>query len=361
MSCNGHNELHIRTLNGSYTFANQRYIDSHGESKRFVPVGESKGIRELIAYYAPDVSYRKLEDLLLRVTGFKQYSASHLPKKVLSESVSVANYLSSVTPSLQLNFLFVDAVDIYAKDSQEILYFDDAVGVKRQNEVRRLPWAEGTKSSATVQTDVVVLTNMKNESLFLSSAEANTLGLDLEDFIRLRLNQQNGNDGLPLVAVIDGARTIRLRIESLFGKSAAVILDWYHLQKKVWEHLSRLQLSKELKKYHKGCICYYLWHGRVWEALMHIDLNIQTTKKDIVEELLTYLQKHEGEICNYDKRKKAGKVIGSGKGEKANDLLVANRQKKKAMSWSEEGSNAITILQTAQTNQQWTNYWACAA
>jgi hypothetical protein len=56
-----------------------------------------------------------------------------------------------------------------------------------------------------------------------------------------------------------------------------------------------------------------------------------------------------------------GKTIGSGRGEKANDQLVAHRQKKKSMSWSEKGSNALTILKSLEINQQWENYWGYAA
>jgi hypothetical protein len=33
---------------------------------------------------------------------------------------------------------------------------------------------------------------------------------------------------LPIVAITDGARSIRLMLEELFGPSVRVILDWYH-------------------------------------------------------------------------------------------------------------------------------------
>jgi hypothetical protein len=60
--------------------------------------------------------------------------------------------------------------------------------------------------------------------------------------------------------------------------------------------------------------------------------------------------KHHDEIINYQQRKKIGKPIGSGRGEKANDLIVAHRQKKKGMRWAKMGSRALAILRVEQLN-----------
>jgi hypothetical protein len=361
VSCNGTNTLQIRTLNGTYTFDNQRYIGSSGSISSFLTTGESRGVRELIAYYAPKLSYRETAILLERVTGKKLYISSHLPKKVAQESALVATYLSCDT--CQLSFNFVKDTPLYDSVAEEILYFDDAVGVKRQQEVRRVPWADGYKSSATVQTDTIVIGTEATGYIYLSSAEADALGVSVEDLVHIRLSQRYGSSVLPLVAITDGARTIRLRLWALFGLGVTIILDWYHLQKKVWECLSQLGLPKDIKQTHGKELCHYLWKGQVGEALTYTDVrvSIETKKQDKLQELQTYLQKHQAEICNYGKRQAAGKIIGSGKGEKVNDQLVANRQKKKAMSWSEDGSNALTILQTLQINQKWENYWANAA
>ena len=50
-------------------------------------------------------------------------------------------------------------------------------------------------------------------------------------------------------------------------------------------------------------------------------------------ELISYLEKHQAEIINYNRRSRAGKTIGSGQMEKGVDLAVGRRQKHKAMSW----------------------------
>ena len=136
-----------------------------------------------------------------------------------------------------------------------------------------------------------------------------------------------------------------------------MILDWYHLENKIWQYMSRLGLLKHLKEKHVQEMLNYLWVGQVEEALIYSDVMIETHRNKILEELQNYLLKHKNEIINYSKRQFIGKIIGSGRGEKANDQLVAIRQKKKVMSWSEKGSNALAIVKSLEVNKQWENYW----
>ena len=56
-----------------------------------------------------------------------------------------------------------------------------------------------------------------------------------------------------------------------------------------------------------------------------------------------------------------GKVIGSGRMEKAVDRAVGMRQKKKGMSWSERGSHALALLKIVELNGEWDELWAAAA
>jgi hypothetical protein len=346
-------------LNGVHTFSNQRYIDTAGKSTYFLNAYESIGLRELTAFYSNRLSYRDLSDLLLRVVGQKVCSVRQLQYQVVSESKAVATYLTQA--GVQLSFNFVSAVDIYAAESAEVLYFDDGVGVKRQKEHRRRAEAEGSKSSATVQSDIVVIGNDATGYHYLSSAEAVLGGSSLEDCIHLMLSKQYGGKPLPLVAITDGAQCIRCRLRRLFGQEVVILLDWYHLGDKIRQYCSRLGVGKALKEVHIAEMLHYLWMGQTTEALIYSDQMIQTKQTMILEELQNYLRKHQAEICNYDKRSTAGKVIGSGRGEKANDQLVAHRQKKKAMSWSEEGSNALTVLKSLEMNQLWDTYWQIAA
>jgi hypothetical protein len=62
-------------------------------------------------------------------------------------------------------------------------------------------------------------------------------------------------------------------------------------------------------------------------------------------------------IPNYKARRKERRFNGSGHGEKANDLLVARRQKHKGMHWSWATSDALTALKTLMLNHGWDLYW----
>ena len=92
-----------------------------------------------------------------------------------------------------------------------------------------------------------------------------------------------------------------------------------------------------------------LWNGKTEEAIAYLN-NIPIKNSLKYEELLTYLKKHMTEIIDYEKRQLAGRTIGSGRGEKANDTLIAKRQKKKAMAWSDNGSKALAILKANHLN-----------
>lgn len=133
------------------------------------------------------------------------------------------------------------------------------------------------------------------------------------------------------------------------------------MTEKIRQYTSRLGLSKSVKESHVTEILQYLWNGQPINALIYSDVMIETKNVPILEELQQYILKHQDEICNYGHRKVIGKIIGSGKGEKANDQLVAHRQKKKGQSWSQKGSGALTILKKLEINNQWDQYWQKAA
>ena len=46
--------------------------------------------------------------------------------------------------------------------------------------------------------------------------------------------------------------------------------------------------------------------------------------------------------------------------EKAVDLAVGVRQKKKGMSWSEAGSRALSLLKVVELNGEWDELWNSA-
>lgn len=75
------------------------------------------------------------------------------------------------------------------------------------------------------------------------------------------MSKKYDNKDLALVAITDGAQSIRCRLRRLFGRDVMIILDWYHLTEKIRQYNSRLGLSKSIKESHITEMLRYLWNG----------------------------------------------------------------------------------------------------
>ena len=146
-------------------------------------------------------------------------------------------------------------------------------------------------------------------------------------------------------------------LTALFGPEVTIILDWYHLETRVYEHLAMMAHSKTEREGWERTVLGALWRGQVGEALAFVSaLSVRNEKKQ--SELVGYLEKHAGEIIDYERRRAAGKWIGSGCMEKAVDRVIGIRQKKKGMSWSKQGSQTLAALKMAELNGQWEQLFA---
>src|SRR5579862_2415366 len=72
---------------------------------------------------------------------------------------------------------------------------------------------------------------------------------------------------LPVVALTDGARCIRTDLTAVFGAQVSIILDWYHLQKRVYEHLAMSAHSRSERESWEKSVLGLLWRGKVDAAL----------------------------------------------------------------------------------------------
>jgi hypothetical protein len=154
-------------------------------------------------------------------------------------------------------------------------------------------------------------------------------------------------------------------------------------------------------------------------VLAYLKTKVEAKNEEKLQELIMYIEKHQEEIIDYDKRKKAGsgvglnrepedgnevvqnqlskntfatdgdgvvqnqlsnnikaedgdgvvqnqllnntkavkKVVGSGRVEKACDNVIGKRQQHKAMSWSKLGSRSLAILKMVELNSRWFDIW----
>lgn len=285
-------------------------------------------------------------------------SGQHICNVVESVSQNIEAWTSKANAGLQLAIPFIKSVDIYDIEDKELLLLEDAVGVKQQKQYRNAAY---TKITQTVQTDVVLVNNESNSNDYTVYVANNSDRESLNNQILAHLSRYSQKGELPIVVIADGARSIRKNLQNLLGMSLIFILDWYHLSEKIWQFMSQIAVNKLEKEIHSPLLVGLLWEGKVQDALCYLEHSIVSKNSAKKQELVDYLIKHEHEIIDYERRKKAGKKIGSGAVEKANDIIVAHRQKKKGMAWSKDGSKALSILKALEVNQKWASFWQQAA
>jgi hypothetical protein len=164
----------------------------------------------------------------------------------------------------------------------------------------------------------------------------------------------------------DGARWIRKIWRQCFPE-AMYILDWYHLNENLYEAL-RLTLP------HASCLRIYreissqLWRGLKKKALDELKQlrtqlltagECQRLEQDRgLQAFIKYVQNNWEGIVNYRQMQKDGYLVASSLVEKAVDLVVAKRQKKKqGMHWSRMGADNLCALRTLWLNGDWGEYW----
>ena len=158
----------------------------------------------------------------------------------------------------------------------------------------------------------------------------------------------------------DGARDLHAAIHTLLDwvPSLRILLDWYHLEKKCGELLRSALRGKAVRNEVLPALLGLLWLGRVDAAIAYLQQLSAGAIKDRswLDKLMNYLERHREEIPCYALRQALGLRNSSNRGEKANDLCVADRQKHRGMSWSPEGSQALTSTTTVGRNhelEQW--------
>jgi hypothetical protein len=163
-----------------------------------------------------------------------------------------------------------------------------------------------------------------------------------------------------LLLIADGARWIRSFFTDMLSQIVrkAMILDWYHLRQKCLELSSRICPNKAAKAQLLQRLYRRLWRGNVPAAITVLEGQRREARNEAkLDELIAYLQARAPWIPNYRQRRIERQYIGSGRVEKANDLIVARRQKNRGMQWSQATSDALAALRTLMLNGGWNRYW----
>jgi len=335
----------------------------------------SPRLQEFCAYYSNRLSYKEVEKLVERLSGEYLLSDQKIWQIVSNKALVVSqdiqrNVMETLAQASSEVVRVNSEVDIYDSESEEVLLFDDGIQVKSQK-AERQPKAKSLKAkkdestlqakTPVVMTDVVMLQKSTGEFEYITAptnAEGKDL-LSLATVVQAKVIQEYGHKNCPLniVAITDGARVIRNRLLAIFGVAVTVILDWYHLCKKLRQLMSMIAVNKSEKTIHLKFLIPQLWLGLVDKALDYLRTQVTVKNQEKWSELIGYLEKHHAEIINYNRRRRLGKTIGSGRMEKGVDLTVGRRQKKKAMSWRPSGSRALSRLRIVELNGQWQQLW----
>jgi hypothetical protein len=363
---NGKRGVCLQTRHGTFGFEEQQFLTQMAVSTSYLrQSGQqtvSVGLEEFCLFCCTRMSYETVAALLERMTGTALVCSQTLCHWVEAKARQYDALLveqeaqQSETPSPE----FMACADIYAKQSKEVVVFCDGICVKAQKPTHEKA-GEPKRSKPDKRHDLDVFLCPKQDGGFayLTASLDGRVSLveRTQRFLRQEWNRQE--TPLAMVALTDGARKIRQDLTAIFGAGVRVVLDWYHLAKRVYENLSMIAFSTSQREGLQERLLGLLWQGQISEAVAFVE-QIAPRNKKAHADLVGYLQKHATEIIDYGRRQKVGKPIGSGRMEKAVDQVVGMRQKKKGMSWSAKGSHALALLKIAELNGHWKPLFAKA-
>ena len=244
----------------------------------------------------------------------------------------------------------------YEESKQAVNISIDDVGTKKQKEQReqKPPDPPAKKKREYVQNTVIHVE--KGDQSYILNGYG--VGCVLRLLLAFLLHNHFLNN--TLIFFVDG-HSLYSEVVQFFSwhKNLSVILDWYHVKKKCQELLSMALKGRESRKAVLEKLLPLLWHGLVDQARTYLESvpESEIQNADEMRHLLRYLSKNRPLIPVYALRRELGLRNSSNRGEKANDLLVAARQKHNGMSWSKGGRVALASVTALKQNNEYTKWF----
>jgi len=159
------------------------------------------------------------------------------------------------------------------------------------------------------------------------------------------------------VVIGDGAAWIKTQAQWHFP-AAVKILDWAHLARAVHQAIraarpgkgrkeERRQLHRQLEE--------QLWHGEV-DAALEALRGLRPREGEpvvLLEEAISYVRGQRSWLGNYQEWREAGYPVGSGMVERAVELVINRRLKRRGGRWRRVNADAVVALRVLILNQQW--------
>ncbi len=253
---------------------------------------------------------------------------------------------------------------VYEQPEKCVYVHIDDVGVKEQKEHRDKRGAankrpedekEATKNKRPMVQNTVARIEYNDRGFTLTGRNLTEILLFVLGFL---LN--NNLFSLNIKICTDGQRALQDGILSFFSwhKSFTMLLDWFHVVKKFKEDLSLACKGREIRNRHLKQLLNLVWFGLTDKARAYLTTIPATDIKypKSIARLIGYLERNRKSMPCYAMRAKLNLANSSNPVERSNNLVTAKRQKHHGMSWSEDGSYALTALNALSTNNavpQW--------
>ena len=223
----------------------------------------------------------------------------------------------------------------------------DEVGVHHQKDTRK---DGGTKNGKNVENTVIHVQCKEGEYTLTDTCMDKAYTLLMAFLFANHLLEDRH-----LYFFSDGANNIKVKIETYFKNLCPynLMLDWYHLEKRMNELLSMaLKGSKDIRHNIRYTLDQKLWAGNFDDAISYLNsLDKKMVKnQQRLEDAIAYLERKKPYAACYALRRELGYRNSSNPAEKANDIIVASRQKHNGMSWSYIGSGALASITALSSN-----------
>jgi hypothetical protein len=262
-----------------------------------------------------------------------------------------ANPVGYEDPQVTVN---VSIDDVLAKKQKEHRDDEDRRQTAGPSDTSRPGTKPASEQKKCVHTTVAHVQSQAGERVFASAGVVSTCLLVMAFLAANQMLRCNW------MFFVDGQRSLHdllLRVFAWQG-TLQLILDWHHVDKKCQETLSLAMNNRHARNKVREEVLAILWYGNVDAAVAYLrQVDPKYVKSpDALERLVGYFERNRRCIPCYAARKKLGLRNSSNRGEKSNDLVVSARQKHNGMSWSQDGSSALSTLRALVCNDnhgQW--------
>lgn len=328
----------------------QYFAETNGNRMHDMIIEESERHLREAGYDSKTGERPKSEDgsaSVVQITGIPDESVV-IPEEI---QVKIDEYNRGKSPEFQIkdSTLIRNAIACYNQKDEIVNVFQDGVLVHKQKEDRSKAGEHAGRSKRKWLEITNTAIGFGGEMLRFPASSQEEAGM-----LTSAALVANGLEDKRIVAFSDGAKCIRANVEKVFGDRVCFfILDMLHIDKKLAEKISSgVKGSFETKKKLRSRLYSMLWVGNVDDFIRTVsELPDSSVKnRERLDELTVYVESRKDAIACYALRAILGLKNSSNEAELSNRMIVTQREKNAAMSWSKDGSLALAAIRASIIN-----------